>query len=133
MLAAVAAADGGKRLVKRFVRRTRPHLLLDDGRYAAGACGSGRKPEQSFPSGHVAGCVAAAIAVSRRYPTAGALSLAATSVIGVGRVARGAHWPLDVAAGAVIGVAAEVASEGVIRTIEKRALAVVRYRPSRTA
>src|SRR5205809_494199 len=84
--AAVEAADAGKRLAKRRVRRTRPHVLLDGGRYASDAGGSGRKPEQSFPSGHVAGSLAAARAVSRHYPRAGALAYAATAAVAVGRV-----------------------------------------------
>src|SRR4051812_3725082 len=40
MLLAVAAADGAKRLAKRAVKRTRPHVLLDEGRYESDAGGS---------------------------------------------------------------------------------------------
>src|SRR4051812_15530709 len=54
MLLSVAAADLGKRLLKGVVTRTRPHVLLDEGRYETEAGGSEEKPEQSFPSGHVA-------------------------------------------------------------------------------
>jgi len=114
VLAAVAAADGGKRLAKCCFRRTRPHVLLEQGRYAAGVGGSGRKHEQSFPSGHVAGSLAAALAVSRDYPLAGASACAATAVMGVGRVVRAAHWPLDVAAGAVIGILAEAVTNQLV-------------------
>jgi membrane-associated phospholipid phosphatase len=117
MLAAVAAADGGKRAIKSAVRRTRPHVLLDEGRYAAEAGGSGKKPEQSFPSGHTACGVAAALAVSRQYPRAGAAAGAATAVFAFGRVASGAHWPLDVAAGAAIGVAAAWVSGRLLRAV----------------
>jgi membrane-associated phospholipid phosphatase len=107
MLASIAAADVGKRIVKRFVKRTRPHVLLDGGRYEAESGGSERKPEQSFPSGHTACTVAAARALSRNVPEASVAAVAASVGIGISRIAKGAHWPLDVAAGAVIGLIAE--------------------------
>lgn len=107
MLAAIAAADLGKRIVKRLVRRTRPHVLLDHGHYDADTGGSGDKEEQSFPSGHTACTVAAARALSRHFPETIAAAGAATAAIGLSRIAEGKHWPLDVAAGAVIGLAAE--------------------------
>ena len=107
MLAAIALADVGKRIVKRVVRRTRPNVLLEEGRYDADTGGSNRKPEQSFPSGHTACTVAAARALSRHFPETLPAAAAATAVIGLSRVAEGKHWPLDVAAGAVIGLVAE--------------------------
>jgi membrane-associated phospholipid phosphatase len=107
MLAAIAAADLGKRIVKRLVHRTRPHVLLDHGHYDADTGGSGDKEEQSFPSGHTACTVAAARALSRHFPETVAAAGAATAAIGLSRVAEGKHWPLDIAAGAVIGLAAE--------------------------
>jgi membrane-associated phospholipid phosphatase len=107
MLAAIALADVGKRIVKRVVRRTRPNVLLEEGRYDADTGGSDRKPEQSFPSGHTACTVAAARALSRHFPETMPAAAAATALIGVSRVAEGKHWPLDVAAGAVIGLVAE--------------------------
>ena len=115
MLAAVAAADLSKRLTKRLVRRTRPHVLLDDHRYETDTGGSDHKPEQSFPSGHMAGSVAAARAVSRNFPRTGAAAGAAAVAIGISRVAKGAHWPLDVVSGAIIGLAAEALSANLLR------------------
>jgi membrane-associated phospholipid phosphatase len=107
MLAAIALADVGKRIAKRVVRRTRPKVLLEEGRYEADKGGSDRKPEQSFPSGHTACTVAAARALSRHFPETMPAAAAATTVIGLSRVAEGKHWPLDVAAGVVIGLVAE--------------------------
>ncbi|MEY2548424.1 MAG: hypothetical protein QOD64_1006 [Verrucomicrobiota bacterium] len=107
MLAAIAFADVGKRIVKRVVRRTRPNVLLEEGRYDSDTGGSERKPEQSFPSGHTACTVATARALSRHFPETTAAAGAAAVIIGLSRVAEGKHWPLDVAAGAIIGLAAE--------------------------
>jgi membrane-associated phospholipid phosphatase len=107
MIAAIALADVGKRIAKRVVRRTRPKVLLEEGRYDADTGGSDRKLEQSFPSGHTACTVAAARALSRHFPETMPAAAAATVIIGLSRVAEGKHWPLDVAAGAVIGLVAE--------------------------
>jgi membrane-associated phospholipid phosphatase len=110
MLGSIALADLGKRIAKRLVRRTRPHILMDQGRYDADTGGSDDKQQQSFPSGHTACTVAAARALSRHVPETMPVAGAATAVIALSRVAEGKHWPLDVAAGAVIGLAAEALS-----------------------
>jgi membrane-associated phospholipid phosphatase len=110
MLAAIAAADLTKRIAKSLVHRTRPKTLLEQGDYNADTGGSDRKEEQSFPSGHTACTVAAARAFARNVPEAGAAAGAAAVAIGLSRVAKGEHWPLDVVAGAVIGFVTEAFS-----------------------
>ncbi len=126
MLGALGAADVIKRLTKAVVRRTRPHLFLDDARYEAHAGGSGEKPEQSFPSGHTAGSVAVARALARNFPAAGAAAGVGAVAIGISRVAKGAHWLLDVLGGALIGLAAEALSATLLKSA---ASAVCRRRP----
>lgn len=119
MLAAIGAADLSKSLTKRLVRRTRPNVLLEEGRYHKDVGGSEEKPEQSFPSGHTAGSIATARALSRNYPKVGAAAGVASIAIGISRIAKGAHWPLDVAAGAVLGLAAEATTNALLKLAER--------------
>lgn len=120
VLAGVAAADAGKTVAKRSVHRTRPHVTMDDHRYESGAGGSEQEPEQSFPSGHVACTAAAARALSRHYPASSPWGALATIIIASARLAKGAHWPLDVAAGLVIGLVAEKVSSSILAAIGLR-------------
>lgn len=119
MLAAVGAADAGKSLTKRLVKRTRPHVLLDEQRYKSEAGGSEKKTDQSFPSGHTAGSVAFSRALSRSYPKAGAVSGVAAIAIAASRLAKGAHWPLDVGAGAVIGLLGEAVTSRILQLVAR--------------
>ena len=107
MLAAGIAASLVKTSVKRFVHRTRPNVLMDTGRYARGPLGPNVGPWQSFPSGHAALSTAVARAGARTYPSLSGPAYAAATGIVVVQVLRGAHFPSDVIAGSLIGVAAE--------------------------
>lgn len=110
-LAAVTLATGVKSVIKALVVRTRPHKMLDDGRYQTGLMGPNEGPWNSFPSGHTANAVAAARAVGRAYPAARGPAAAAAAAVALIQVPRGAHYPIDVAAGALVGWAAEEAVE----------------------
>jgi membrane-associated phospholipid phosphatase len=104
--AAVAVASATGNLVgKQVVRRPRPIR-------AAPANPQRQVPmpgSTSFPSGHTASAFAFAYAVGSVLPAAavplGALALA----VGYSRVHTGVHYPGDVAAGALIGIAAAAA------------------------
>jgi membrane-associated phospholipid phosphatase len=109
-LAAVLLATGLKAAVKAAVRRTRPHKALARGRYRSDTGGSDDKGEQSFPSGHTADAVAAARAAVRVFPAAGPYAYALAAAVAALQPAQAKHYPSDVAAGAVIGVAAEAAT-----------------------
>ncbi|MFF5483571.1 phosphatase PAP2 family protein [Streptomyces sp. NPDC012935] len=65
-----------------------------------------RPDSSSFPSGHTAAAVAFAGAVMPVWPTAGAACAVSAVTVAVERVHSGAHYPSDVAAGGVIGLAA---------------------------
>jgi undecaprenyl-diphosphatase len=64
-----------------------------------------RTRDQSFPSDHASAAFAIAGVVFMFDRLAGALFLAAAAVIGGGRVVAGAHYPTDVLAGALVGLA----------------------------
>lgn len=115
MLGAVVLSAVLKSLVKKTVTRTRPNAVMEGGRYRTALHGDERKQRQSFPSGHAAGATAAARALLRLYPQAGWVCMGAASIVGVIRVIQGAHYPLDVVGGAVVGLASEAAVDAGVR------------------
>ena len=62
--------------------------------------------DPSFPSDHATAAFAIAVALFLRHRKAGSLALVLASVLALGRVAVGTHYPGDVIAGAMIGTAA---------------------------
>ncbi|WP_406368517.1 phosphatase PAP2 family protein [Streptomyces sp. NBC_00647] len=63
-----------------------------------------RPDSSSFPSGHTAAAVAFTATVAPTWPLAGALCSVPTALLAIERVQSGAHYPTDVAAGALIGL-----------------------------
>ena len=61
------------------------------------------KEKSSFPSGHAGGAFAAAGGFSGELPKYTGLSHAAAAAIGLARLPRNAHYPSDIAAGALVG------------------------------
>jgi undecaprenyl-diphosphatase len=59
----------------------------------------------SFPSGHAASTFGAAVAVSRMWPQGRGVWWTIAALIGYSRIYLGHHYPLDVAGGALMGVA----------------------------
>ncbi|WP_329124066.1 phosphatase PAP2 family protein [Streptomyces sp. NBC_01353] len=100
---AIAVASAVANLVgKRVVRRRRPD------REAARVAVGRHVPmpaSASFPSGHTASAVAFATAVGVVLPVAAVPLGVLASAVGYSRVHTGVHYPGDVAAGAVLGVA----------------------------
>ena len=107
MLGAGVLAGLIKTTTKHMVHRTRPNVLMDEGFYVKGWLGPDEGPWQSFPSGHAAVSVAVARAVGRAYPEVRAVAYGGAAAVGFIQVLRGAHFPSDVIAGALIGVVAE--------------------------
>ena len=86
--------------LKRICRRPRPSTGI------GGFTALAENPDVfSFPSGHAAAAFAVAIALAG-HGSLGRFQLGAALAIGFSRIYLGAHYPLDVAMGAMLGVAA---------------------------
>ena len=82
-------------VVKRVVRRTRPAEELH----------ASTLPDRfSFPSGHTAAAFALAIAMFGAAPVLAPFLLVLAICVAYGRMYLGVHYPIDVAAGAAIGL-----------------------------
>ncbi|MBB3949246.1 phosphatase PAP2 family protein [Aureimonas jatrophae] len=113
MLLAHAIATQAKGWIKNRVRRVRPYVVLDEGRYER-ETGETRHPrERSFPSGHTAGAVAVATVVALRHPAMAVPALALAAAASLVQLPRAKHYPSDLAAGTAIGLAGAGLSLGV--------------------
>ncbi|WP_217239376.1 phosphatase PAP2 family protein [Streptomyces sp. AC555_RSS877] len=78
-----------------------------------------RPDSPSFPSGHTAAAVGFTAAVATVWPWPGAACAVPTALVAYERVHSGAHYPSDVAAGALIGLAASVAARQTPRLLRR--------------
>ena len=86
-------------IIRFFYYRPRPFLALQFQSLLGNSDIAG-----SFPSGHAAAYFALALAVFYINRKLGWWFLGAAFLVGLGRIFVGVHWPLDILAGAVIGL-----------------------------
>lgn len=88
-------------VLKRTLGRARPTSAIE------GFTALAENPDAfSFPSGHTSAAFAVAVALAGAPFGIGPVSLLLATGIGLSRVYLGAHYPLDVTAGAVLGASA---------------------------
>lgn len=94
--------------VKLTVARPRPAMAFEsrvkEGSVTVRLVGRQPRGPTSWPSGHAQGAFAAAIVLGELFRRLRWPLLAAAALIGLSRVYVGAHFPLDVLTGALIGV-----------------------------
>ncbi|MBA3384107.1 MAG: phosphatase PAP2 family protein [Actinobacteria bacterium] len=86
-------------LFKYLVQRDRPPTVVLDPEPLVGV-----PTTSSFPSGHASTSFACAYVVSRLAPRLTVYVYALAALIGFSRIYVGVHYPLDVLAGAVLGL-----------------------------
>jgi undecaprenyl-diphosphatase len=91
--------------ISELVDRARPFVADPNGVHLF----SKHAADAGFPSDHATAAFAIAVAILLRKRGWGIAALAAATVLSVGRVALGVHYPSDVLAGAALGAAAALA------------------------
>jgi len=113
-IAAHTLATAVKDLIKQRIERTRPDHALSNG-YRMEPGGNRAHAVSSFPSGHTAGAVAVAAALGRDYPAARRPANLAALAVALIQIPRCKHFVSDIAAGALIGLAAERTASWLMR------------------
>lgn len=98
--AALALAIG--QAISDLVDRVRPFIADPHGVHVFGA----HAADAGFPSDHATASFAIAVAILLRKRHWGIFALVAATVLSIGRVAIGYHFPSDVLAGALLGTVA---------------------------
>jgi undecaprenyl-diphosphatase len=96
-----ALALGVAQVISHLWERPRPYVAHPDGSHLF----ISPSPDPSFPSDHATAAFAIAVALFLRHRRVGIVALVMATIVSVGRVAVGTHYPGDVAAGALIGAA----------------------------
>jgi undecaprenyl-diphosphatase len=87
------------KVISEIVDRSRPFVVDPSGVHLFSA----HAADPGFPSDHATGAFAVAMAIYLRNRRWGSVALVAATLLAVGRVAIGVHFPSDVLAGAILG------------------------------
>ncbi len=121
-------AVASSQVLKRLACRARPDCGI--GGFAALA----ENPDAfSFPSGHTAAAFAIAVALSGEGSGLGALTLVLALGIALSRIYLGAHYPLDVAAGVLVGALSGLVAGALVNSAHLLALGYGIFRVLRLA
>lgn len=116
---AVAAAGLLDQVLKNLLCRARPSAAAAGAFFTGFPCVPAPYALASFPSGHATTVFAMATILSLWYPRWTAAWLALAAIVGWSRIALGSHFPSDVLAGAILGVAVTLAFSRWVPGVEK--------------
>ncbi|MDO4929161.1 MAG: phosphatase PAP2 family protein [Corynebacterium sp.] len=105
VVAAALSSHAASVILKRVVRRPRPHAQEI-------RIGVGTPSKLSFPSSHATSTTAAAIAISRALKNKTPLGI--IPIMMASRMVLGVHYPSDVLAGAALGATSAVAVQRIM-------------------
>jgi undecaprenyl-diphosphatase len=114
-LALILAAILANQVLKPLVARERPFVTLPQVTVIGG-----RPDDASFPSGHAAGAFAGAFVLSRFVPGGQIGWWALAIATAYSRVYLGVHYPLDVAGGALVGLASAAITWELTKRLARR-------------
>ncbi|MCZ0961407.1 phosphatase PAP2 family protein [Paracoccus benzoatiresistens] len=120
MMAAHVLANVVKRRIKNRLRRTRPEEMVRNRDYQFEPGETEGRHDTSFPSGHTAGAVAVARVVAADLPDLSVPVTGFAALIAAVQIPRAKHYPIDVAAGAALGLAAAWAVDCLLPGISKK-------------
>jgi undecaprenyl-diphosphatase len=100
-LTAVIGSGIMVQILKHLVGRARPRMTLPPWEHIGPSFDSDL---HSFPSGHTTTTFALAAVLASRFPRQAWIFYLIASLVGVGRVVGGSHYPSDVLAGAILGL-----------------------------
>ena len=113
VLAAILVTLVATEILRYLIGLPRPCQALPDVRLVAFV---GCPEDPAFPSGHASRAFGVATVLASRFPRRyGAAALAVAALIALSRVYLGVHWPLDVFAGGLLGIALGALLEAVSR------------------